>query len=184
MLLLFKRQLPDWKAPWTNKFQNHAKKLPNVSSEILEKLLLPAADKSQMSYSLARSPLRLPGSADISLLYRYLPHTWRDFARLLPGLSGRQVATGSGELPPGGGGVGAWRPDSRDLSAEITRKNVFFFFSLIKMGMWPTRSAWFHWAKWNFYQQRAWLNWETAFHLAKWGLNLQTWWFNHGRTGI
>ena len=37
MLLLFKRQLPDWKAPWTNKFQNHAKKLPNVSSEILEK---------------------------------------------------------------------------------------------------------------------------------------------------
>jgi len=54
----------------------------------------------------------------------YRKHDAIAIARLLPGLSGRQVATGSGELSPGGGRVGAWRPDSRwDFSAEITMKN-------------------------------------------------------------
>ena len=77
MLLLFKRQLPDWKAPWTNKFQNHAKKLPNVSSEILEKQPFSTASVACGCCSKTASKNHLPGGFEKIPAGGKTPCLWR-----------------------------------------------------------------------------------------------------------
>ena len=150
MLLLFKRQLPDWKAPWTNKFQNHAKKLPNVSSEILEKQPFSTASVVCGCCSKTASK-KSPAGGKTPCLWR--TNKFQNRAKKLPNVTsethrkgwffscGCCSKTASKKSPAGGKTPCLWRTNKfqnrakqlPNVTSETHRKGWFFsyFFPLL-----------------------------------------------------